>query len=105
MDSAAKKARGSDPNEKPVSAKPVTYNVNKLSRELLIRVFGWLPFHQRHETIPLVCRKWAELTSVPCKSMRDWGPSLLPVSVCILHGKSDEHIDCPLQALSGSTHV
>ena len=66
MDTAAKKSRGSGPNEDPV-----IFNVNKLSRELLIRVFGWLPFHQRHETIPLVCRKWAELTSVPCKSM--WG--------------------------------
>lgn len=48
------------------SGQDTVYNVNKLSRELLIRVFGWLPFHQRHETIPLVCRKWAELTSVPC---------------------------------------
>ena len=43
------------------------YNIHKLSRELLIRVFSLLPFHQRHETIPLVCRKWAQLTSVPCE--------------------------------------
>lgn len=89
MDSAAKKSRGSGPNEQPVSGEPVIYNVNKLSRELVIRVFGWLPFHQRHETIPLVCRKWAELTSVPCKSMWDCIPSLLPVIVCSVHGKTD----------------
>ena len=87
MDSAVKKFRGSGPIEEPVSGKPVTYNVNKLSRELLIRVFGWLPFHQRHETIPLVCRKWAELTSVPCKFIH-WVPSLLPTSVCSAHEKS-----------------
>lgn len=67
MDSARKRSRGLEPAEHSVSGDAATYNVNKLSRELLIRVFGWLPFHQRHETIPLVCRKWAELTSVPCE--------------------------------------
>lgn len=65
--STAKKSRGSGRNDESTSGEAVVFNVNKLSRELLIRVFGWLPFHQRHETIPLVCRKWAELTSVPCK--------------------------------------
>ncbi|KAL3135740.1 hypothetical protein ABBQ38_006209 [Trebouxia sp. C0009 RCD-2024] len=64
--STAKKSRGSGRNDESTSGEAVVFNVNKLSRELLIRVFGWLPFHQRHETIPLVCRKWAELTSVPC---------------------------------------
>ena len=64
--SESKKTRGE--GRELSSGQDAVYNVNKLSRELLIRVFGWLPFHQRHETIPLVCRKWAELTSVPCKS-------------------------------------
>lgn len=85
MDSAAKKSRGSGPNEEPVAEEPVIFNVNKLSRELLIRVFGWLPFHQRHETIPLVCRKWAELTSVPCKSVWHNAPSRLPFSMRSVH--------------------
>lgn len=64
--SESKKPRGE--GRELSSGHEAVYNVNKLSRELLIRVFGWLPFHQRHETIPLVCRKWAELTLVPCKS-------------------------------------
>ena len=65
--SESKRSRGSGSGRELEPSTDNVYNVNKLSRELLIRVFSWLPFHQRHETIPLVCRKWAQLTSVPCK--------------------------------------
>ena len=105
MDSTAKKSRGSGPNDEVVSGEAVTFNVNKLSRELLIRVFGWLPFHQRHETIPLVCRKWAELTSVPCKSKTWCTVSAASRYVQCQAGKLFNRILCGLQALFGSTLV
>ena len=102
MTTTPKKSRISGQTNGAEAKEAITYNVNALSRELLIRVFGWLPFQQRHENIPLVCRKWAELTSVPCKSL----------SYFVFFGQSCEKVSASalcsaymsgLQALFGST--